>query len=207
MSTSLLQNLVHEVYSPQPDISIGYIFLFSSSNFPMHSYKTFSIFCCCCSVIQLCLTLCDSMNCSTPGFLVVCYLPQLAKTHIHWVSDAIQPSQPLLSPSPLAFNLSLHQSLFNESALRIRWPNYRSFGFSISSSNEYSGLISFRMDWLDLLVVQGIPKSLLQDHSSKASILWHSAFFMVQFWHPYMTTGKTIALTIWNFVRKVILQY
>ena len=92
----------------------------------------------------------------------------------------------------------------NESALRIRWPKYWSFSFSISPSNEYSGLISFRINWLDLLAVQGTLKSLLQHHSSKASILWYSTFFMVQLSHPYMTTGKTIALTMWTFVGKVM---
>ena len=92
----------------------------------------------------------------------------------------------------------------NESTLRIRWPKYRSFSFNISPSNGYSGLISFRMDWLDLLALQGTLKSLLQHHSSKASILWHSAFFIVQLSHSYMTTGKTIALTGWNFVGKVM---
>ena len=92
----------------------------------------------------------------------------------------------------------------NESVVHIRWPKYWSFSFSISPSNEYSGLTSFRMDWLDLLAVQGTLKSLLQHHSSKASILWCSAFFIVQFSHPYMTTGKTIALTRWTFVCKVI---
>ena len=92
----------------------------------------------------------------------------------------------------------------NESVLRIRWPKYCSFSFNISPSNEYSGLISPRMDWLDLLAVQGTPKSLLQHHTSKASILWCSAFFIVQLSHPYMTTGKTIALTRWNFVGKVM---
>ena len=92
----------------------------------------------------------------------------------------------------------------NESVLHIKWPKYWSFSFSISPSNEYSGLISFRMDWLDLLAVQGTLKSLLQHHSSKVSVLWCSAFFMVQLSHSYMTTGKTIALTRWSFVRKVI---
>ena len=92
----------------------------------------------------------------------------------------------------------------NESGLHIRWPNYWSFSFSINPSNQYSGLISFRMDWLDLLAVQGTLKSLLQHHSSKASILWCSVFFMVQLSHPYMTTGKTIALTRWTFVGKVM---
>ena len=92
----------------------------------------------------------------------------------------------------------------NESVLHIRWPKYWSFSFSISPSNEYSGLIFLRIDWLDLLAVQGTLKSLLQHHSSKASIFWHSAFFIVQLSHPYMTTGKTIALTRWTFVSKVI---
>ena len=94
--------------------------------------------------------------------------------------------------------------LSNESVLHSRWPNYWSSGFSISPSSEYSGLISFRMDWLDLLAVQGTLKSLLQHHSSKVSVLWHSAFFIVQLSHPYMTTGKTIALTQWTFVGKVM---
>ena len=93
---------------------------------------------------------------------------------------------------------------FNESVLYIRWPKYWSFSFSISLSNEYSGLISFRIDWLDLLAIQGTLKSLLQHHSSKASILWHLAFFMVQLSHPYMTTGKTIAFTRWNLVGMLI---
>ena len=92
----------------------------------------------------------------------------------------------------------------NESALSLKWPKYWSFSFSISPSNEHPGLISFRMDWLDVLGVQGTLKSLLQHHSSKASILWHSAFFLVQLSHPYVTTGKNIALTRWNFVGKVM---
>ena len=142
------------------------------------------------------------MDCSTPGFPVHHQLLELAQTHVHWVGDAIQPSHPLSSPSPLAFNLSHHRVFSNESVL-IRWPKYWSFSFSISPSNKYSGLISFRMDWLDLLAFQGTFKSLLQHHSSKASILWCSAFFIVQLSHPYMTTGKTMALTRQNFVGKV----
>ena len=110
------------------------------------------------------------------------------------MGDAIQPSHPLSSPSSPALNLSQHHGFSSESALRIRWPKYWSFSFNISPSNEYPGLISFRMDWLDLLAVQGTLKSLLQHHSSKASILWGSALFTVQLSHPYMTTGKTIAL-------------
>ena len=135
------------------------------------------------------------MDYSTPGFPVFYQLPELAQTHVHRVGDAIQPSHPLSTPSPPTFNLSQHQGFSNESVLHIRWPKYWGFSFSISPSKEYSGLISFRMDWLDLLAVQGTLKSLHQYHSSKASILQCSAFFVVQLSHPYMTTGKTIALT------------
>ena len=116
----------------------------------------------------------------------------------------IQLSHPLSSPSPPVINLSHIRVFSNESALRIRWPKYWSFSFNISATNEHPGLISFRMDWLDLLVVQGTLKSLLQHHSSKASILWHSAFSVIQLSHPYMTTGKTIALTRWTFFGKVM---
>ena len=130
---------------------------------------------------------CDPMDCSTPGFPVHHPLPGLVPTHVHRVGDAIQPSHPLLSPSLTAFSLSQHQCLSNELVIHIRWPKYWSFSCSISPSNEYSGLISFRIDWLDLLAVQGTLKSLLQYHSSKASILCPSALFMVQLSHPYMT--------------------
>ena len=115
------------------------------------------------SVTQSCLTLCDTMDCSTPGFPVHHQPPELAEAHVPQVSDAIQPSHLLFSPSPLAFNLSQHQGLFQyESVLCIRWPKFRSFSFSINPSNEYSGLISFRIEWFDLLAVQGTLKSLLQ---------------------------------------------
>ena len=144
------------------------------------------------------------MDSSTPGFSVPHYLLELTQTHVCWVSDAIQLSQPLLSPSPPAFNLSHHRVFSNESALWIRWPKYWSFSFNISPSNEHPGLISFRLDWLHLLEVQGTLKSLLQHHSLKASILQHSAFFTVQLSHPYMTTGKTITLTRWTFIGKVM---
>ena len=140
------------------------------------------------------------MECSTPGFLVHHQPLEPAQTHVHRVGDAIQPSHRLSSPSPPAFNLSQYQGLYNES-VHIRWPKYWSFSFSISPSNEYSGLISFRTDWFDLLAVQGTLKSLLQHHSSKASILQSSAFFVV---HLYMTTEKTIALTRQTFVGKVM---
>ena len=145
-------------------------------------------------------TLCDPMDCSTPGLPVHHQLLELAKTHVHPVSDAIQPSHPL-SPRLLLPSIFLSIRVFsNESVLHIRWPKYWSFSFSISPSNEDSGLISFRMDWLALLVAQGTLKSLLQHHSSKASIHRHSALFMVQLSHPYMTTGKIIALTRQTFV-------
>ena len=130
--------------------------------------------------------------------------PSVSSNYVHQISDTIQPSHPLLSPSPPAFNFPSIGVFSSESALHIRWPKYWDFSFSISPSNEYSGLISFRMDWLDLLAVQGTLQSLLQHHSSKASILWCSAFFMVQLSHRYMTTGKTIALTRWTFVSKIM---
>ena len=145
------------------------------------------------------------MSHSRPGLPVHHQILESTQTPVHRVDNAIQPSYPLSSPSPPALNLSQHQLTHsNESALRIRWPKYWSFSFNISPSNEYSGLISYRMDWLDLLAVQGTLKSLLQHHTSKASILRHSAFFIVQLSHPYMTTGKTIALTRRTFVGKVM---
>ena len=155
------------------------------------------------SVSKSCLTLFDHMNCILPGSPVLYYLPEFAQTLVHWVSDAIQPSHPLSSP----FSLSIFPNIrvfSNGSAFCTRWPKYWGFNFSISPSNEHSGLISFKRDWLDLLAVQGTLKSLLQHHNSKASVLQHSAFFMVQLSHPCMTTGKTIALTILTIVAKVL---
>ena len=155
------------------------------------------------SVAQSCPTLCDPMNCSTPGLPVQHQLPEFTQTQDHRVSDAIQPSHPLLSPSPAPIPRSI--TVFsNESTLRMRWPKYWSFSFSIISSKEHPGLTSFRMDWLDLFAVQGTLKNLLQHHSSKALIPRCSAFFTVQLSHPYMSTGKTIALTRWTFVDKVM---
>ena len=153
---------------------------------------------------QSCLTLCDPMNCSTPGLPVHHQLPEFTQTHIHQVSDAIQPSHPLLSPSPPAPNPSQYQSLFQWVNCSHEVPKYWSFSFSIIPSKEIPGLISFRMDRLDILATQGTFKSLLQHHSSKASILWRSAFFTVQLSHPYMTTRKTITLTRRTFVGKVM---
>ena len=151
-----------------------------------------------CSVAQSCLTFCNPMDCSRPGFPVLHQLPELTQTHIHWVSDVIQPSHPLSSPSPPAFNLSQNQGLFKWVGSSHQVAREWNFSYSISPSNEYSGLISFRMDWLDLLAVQGTLKSLLQHHSSKPSILWFLAFFIVQLSNPYMTTGKTIVLSKWT---------
>ena len=152
------------------------------------------------SVTQLCLICCDLMGYSIPGFPVHHQLPELTQTYVHWVGDAIQPSHPLSHPSPPAFNVSQHQDLFQwvSSSHQVAKILPR-----ISPSNEYSGPISFTIDWFDLLEVQGTLKSLLQHHSSKASVLQHSAFFIVQLSYPYMTTGKTIALAIWAFVGKV----
>ena len=123
------------------------------------------------------------MKCSAPGFPVLHYLPEFAQTLVHWVSDAIQPSHPLFSPFPLSIFPSI-RVFSNVSALHTRWPKYWSFSFSISPYNEYSGLISFRIDWFDLPAVQGTLKSLLQHHKLKTSVLWHSAFLMVQLSHP-----------------------
>ena len=130
------------------------------------------------------------MECTTPGLLVHHQFPELAQTHVHRVGDAIQPSHPLLSPSPPPSIFPSIRVFSNESVLRIKWPKYWSFSFSISPSNEHSGLVSFRMDWLDILAAQGTLKSLLQHHSSKASFLWLSDFFTVQLSHPYMTPWK-----------------
>ena len=156
------------------------------------------------SVAQSCPTLCDPMNCSTPRLPVHHQLPEFTQTHIHRVSDTIQPSHPLSSPSPPAPISPSIRVFSNESTLCMRWPKYWSFSFSIIPSKEIPGLFSFRMDWLDLLAVQGTLKSPLQHHSSKASIHWRSALFTVQLSHPYTTTGKTIALTRRNFVGKVM---
>ena len=155
------------------------------------------------SVTQWCLTLCNSWTAARQASLPSS-TPGAAQSHVHQVSDAIRPSYPLSSPFPPTFNLFQLRIFSNESALHIRWPRYWSFSFSIIPSNEYSGLISFRIDWFELLVVQGALKSLLQYHSSKASILQCSAFFIVQLSHPYMTTGRNIALTRQTFVGKVM---
>ena len=145
------------------------------------------------------------MDCSTPGLPVHHQLLEFTQTHVYSVGDAIQSSHPLSSPfsshlQSFPASGSFPMSQFFTSGCQRIW----SFSFSISPSNEYSGLISFWMDWLDLFAIQGTLKSLLQHHNSKASILWCSAFFIVQLLHPYMTTGKTITLTRWTFVGKVM---
>ena len=142
------------------------------------------------------------MNCSTPGFPVHNQIPELTQTLCP--CELVMPSNHLIFCHPLLLSPSIFPSIrvFSNESVLINWPKYWSFSFSISPSNEYSGLISFRMDSLDHLAVQGILKSLLQQRSSKTSILWRSAFFKIQLSHPYMTPGKTIALTRWTFVGK-----
>ena len=142
------------------------------------------------------------MNRSTLGLPLHHQLLESTQTHAHRVSDDIQPSYILSSPSPPALNPFQHPGFSSESTLCIGWPKYWSFSFNISPSSEHPGLVSFRVDWLDLLAVQGTLKSLLQHHSSKALILWCSAFFTVQLSHPYLITGKPIALTRWTFTGK-----
>ena len=173
--------------------SFQWIFVISNIQWIFKGLISFRIDCC----VRL---FCDPMDCNTAGFPVHHQLPELAQTHVCQVSDAIQLSHSLSSPSPPNFNPSQHQGLFQW----VRWPKHWSFSFNISPSNEHSGLISFRMDWLDLLVVHRTLRSLRQHHSSEASILQHSAFFIVQLSHPYMITGKTVALTRWTFVGKVM---
>ena len=154
------------------------------------------------SVAPLCPTLCNPMNRSTPGLPVRHQLLYSTQTHVHrWCHPNISSCHPLLLLPSIPPSIRV---ISNETALRIRWPKYWSLSLSISPSKEHSGLISFRRDWLDLLAVQGTLKSLLQHHSSKASILRHSAFFIVQISYPYMTTGKTIALTRQTFAGKVM---
>ena len=157
------------------------------------------------SSVQLHLTLCVPKNCSTPGLPVHHQLSESTQTHVHWVGDdAIQPSHPLSSPSPCILNLSHHQGLFKWVSSPHQVTKILEFQLQHQSFNEHPGLISFRMDWLDLLVVQVTLKSLLQHHSSKASILQSSAFFIGQLSRPYMTTGETMPLTRWTFADKVM---
>ena len=165
----------------------------SRTSQPWLSYVTLNCYHCC-SVAKSCLTLFSPMDCSMPGFPVLHYLSEVAQTHVHWVSDAIQPSHPLSPPFPLALSLSQHQGLF-------QWVSS-----GISPSDEYSGLISFRIDWFDFLAVQGTLKSLLQHHSSKASILWHSAFFMVQI-IPTCDYWKNLSFDYMDLCSKVMFLF
>ena len=184
---SPLELMTDHIYSPSPLIS----FLEAAS--PLSS-------CCCCSVTQSCPALVDPMDCSTPAFPALQYLLEFAQTHVHQVRDAIQLSHPLLSPLLPALIFPSIRFFSSLPTLGIRLPEYWSFSFSISPYNQYSELIFLRIEWLDLLAVQGTLKSLLQHHISKASTLWCSSFFMVQLSHLYMTTRKTMALTIGTFV-------
>ena len=161
--------------------------------------------CWCCSLAKLCPALCNSMDCSMPGFPVLHYLPEFAQIHVHWL---VMLSNHLSLFCPYLLLLSIFPSIrvfSNELTIRIRWPKY--WRFSISPSNEYPELISFRNKWFDLLAVQRTLTSLLQHHNLKASVLQCSASFMVQLSHTYMTTGKTIALTVWTFVGKMSLLF
>ena len=144
------------------------------------------------------------MDCSTPGVPVLHHLPQFAQVHVHFIGDAVQPSHSLTLSSLSAINLPSIRDFSNKSSAPIRWPKYWSFNISISPSSEYLELISLKIDWFDLFAVQGTFTSLLQCHILKASILWHSFFFVVQLSQLYVTTGKTIALTIWTFVGRVM---
>ena len=156
------------------------------------------------AVVQLCLTLCNPVDCSMPGFPVHHQLSELAQTQVHWLGDAIQPSHPLSSLSPPAFNLSQNQGPFQWVGSSQQVAKVLELQLHYKSFQWILGLIFFRIDWNDLLAVQRTLKSSLQHHNSKASILWCSAFFMVRFSHPYITTGKNIALTRRTFVGKVM---
>ena len=160
--------------------------------------------CYCFSVTKSCPTLYKLIDCSPPASSVLHYLLEFAQTSVHWIDDPIQPSRPLLPSFPPALNLSQDQGLFQWVSSLHHVARVLGFSFRVSPSNEYSGLISLRINWFDLTVVQGTLKSLLQHHSSEASILRCSAFFMAQLSYAYMTTGETIAWTIWSFVGKVM---
>ena len=162
----------------------------------------FLVQCFCCLITQLCPTLCGPMDCRTPDLPVLHYLLEFAQTHVHWVDDAIQSSHPLLPPSSPALSLPQHQGLFKWVSSSHQVAKVWSFSFIISPSHEYSGLIPFRINWFDLLAVQGNLRSLLQHHNSTASILWCSASFMVQLLHPDTTPGKAVALTVWPLLIK-----
>ena len=165
---------------------------------------SFSGCCGCCSVAQSCLTLCDPRDYSIPGFPVPHCLPEFAQTRVHWVGDAIQLAHPLLLPSLPSLSLSRHQSLFQWVGSSHQMAKVLELSFSISPPNKPSGFISFWIDWTNFLAVQRTLKCLLQYHSLKASTFWRLASFMVRLLHPYTTTRKTMALTIWTFVSTVM---
>ena len=201
LASFIYHNVLRTSDGPQEPVSLPAHQHLISSDFFMLAILTGVQFS---SVTQSCLTFCDPMNCSTPGLPVH---PQLRSSLKLTSIESVMPSSHLILCRPLLFLPPIPPSIrvfSNESALCMRQPKYWSFSFSISPSKEHPGLISFRIDWLDLLAVQGTLKSLLQHHSSKASILLHSAFFTVQLSHPYMTTGETIALTRRTFVGKVM---
>ena len=185
-----LSHSVVALYNCHPRKITQYISFHSRNKYLLNIYDVSGRHCCC-SVTKSHPTLCDPMDCSTPGFPVLHYLPQLAPTLVHLVSDAIQPI--LCCPFLLPSIFPSIRVFSSELAFHIKGPKY--WSFSISPSSEYFGLIFFRNDWFDLCAVPGTLKSLRQHPSSKASILWCSVFFMVQLSHPYMTTRKTIALT------------
>ena len=161
---------------------------------PWRQYWPLYLICCwCCSVTQSCLTLYNCMDCSMPGLPVPHHLPEFAQIHAHCISDAVQPPYPLMPSFPSALNLSQHQGLFQWVICSHQMTKILELQLQHQSfSSEYSGLISLKIDWFDLLAVQGTFRSLLQHHSSKASILWHSAFFTVQLSQPYRIAGKTV---------------
>ena len=179
-----------ENYCRKPERNMIYSFYSTwlSTNHGACTVPDNSGYCFCCLVAKSCLTLWDPMDCSTPGFPILHYLLEFAQTHVHWVDNVIQPTHPLLSVSPPAFIFPSINIFSKESILHISWPKY--WSFSISPSNEYFELICFSIDWLDLLAVQVTLKSLLQHHSSKASVLQCSTFFKVQLSHPYVSTEK-----------------
>ena len=183
LGTLLKVNFTHVQLRSSPGVHIGLEVQFSS-------------------VTMSFLTLCNPMDCSKPGFPVHHQFLGLTQTHVHWVSDAIQPSHPLSSPSPPAFNLSQHWGLFQWVSSSHQLAKVLEFQLQLQSFQWISGLISFRMDWLDLFAIQGTLKSLVQHHSLKAWIPWCSAFFISQLSHLYVTAGKIIALTSWTFVGK-----
>ena len=197
-SQSLLKHMSIESVMPSNHLLLCHPLLHPHLVFPSISQSVSQFSC------SSCPTLCDPMNRSMPGFPVHHQFPEFTQTQVHWVSDAINH---LILCCPLLLLPSIFCKIrvfSNESAVRIRWSKYWSFSFNISPSNEHPGLISYRMDWLDLLAVQGTLKSLLQHHNSKASILRCSNFFTIQLSHPYMTTGKTMALPRQTFVGKVM---